>query len=166
MVQQDPKSRGYAANRIEAEWLKEPGAFRPNIPSDHSKDVGGFWVWWHDELENGENHPGGFVLNQAADGTVRGFSVVEAALAKNPAGHAAAVRAYPALGSSSLQNGKRTLTFTIHDEFGSPMGTSSAELSEDGLSLKGTTQQSVEFTKNGKQQSASVTYSWRATKFR
>jgi hypothetical protein len=162
----DGTKNKFAGNRIGDEWLKEPGAFVPNKPLDHTTDVGGFWVWWQDGEENGQNHPGGFALHQSNDGTVRGFSVVEAILGKNDLGHRAAVRAYPALGSTSSKDGKRILTFTVHDEFGTPVGTNTAELSADGLSLTGKTEQKVEFTKDGKPQSASVGYTWRATKFK
>jgi hypothetical protein len=159
-------SQNFASNHLSGEWLRDPGAFQPNKPKDHAKDVGGFWVWWQDKDELGVDHPGGFVLNQGKDGTVKGFSVVESVLAKNSMGHRAAVRAYPTIGTTSVDgSGATQYTFSVHDQFGKAVGSNKAELSKDGLSLNGTTEQKVEFMKDGKWQSASVSYSWRASKF-
>jgi hypothetical protein len=149
------------------EWMREPGLFKPRKATDSTSDVSGYWVWWQDKDEQGEKHPGIFAFNQGAKGKVQGFSVIESVLDTNDSGLKSAVRAIPALGKSSLnQKGERTLTFSVLNEFGAQAARNSAVVSADGFSMNGTTEQRTEFLKDGKMQSASVKYSWRATKFR
>jgi hypothetical protein len=146
------------------EWMREPAVFKPGVAKDHSKDASGFWIWWEDSAE-GQQHPGFFAFNQAPEGTLRGFSIVEAMLDKNDAELFSAVQAIPALGSAGTNGSRRTISFSLLNRFGNPAGISTAELSEDGSTLAGETEQKAEFRKDGKLQTATVKYKWRAAKF-
>jgi hypothetical protein len=146
------------------QWMQEPAAFKPGQTQDHAKNASGFWIWWEDNKE-GQLHPGYLAVNQSPEGKLRGFSIVEAMLDSNDAGLFSAIRAMPAIGSAGTNGAKRTLQFTVLNHLGNPTGVSTAELSEDGGSLTGVTEQKAEFRKDGKLQTATVKYSWRAAKF-
>jgi hypothetical protein len=152
--------------KVPEEWMENPGAFRANKAMSHASDVGGYWVWWQHEDKDGEQHPGAFAFHQSPDGTIKGFSVVEAQLGANEAGLRSVVRPMPTVGSSKrLADGRHQIAFNVLDQFGNSAGKSIAELSADGLRLTGRTEQTTEFMKDGKYQSASVSYSWMASKF-
>ena len=134
--------------------------FSPVLAGPVDKDLSGFWTWTL-ESEQDEARPGVFALQQSQNGMVTGYSVAEALLAKNEDNLNSVLKLLQVEGRSSVQAGKALkFTFTSKDNDSGNVLTSTAELSADGMTLKGVTKQGVSDPNVADSKGVTIEYSW------
>lgn len=145
------------------DWPKKPLEFAPRQVSNHENDISGFWYWTLKE-KGAEKHPGVFAFEETAGKDVVGYSVIESMLEKNDK-FRSATTIVPAKGEMQVnKNGERIFSFEVYDPRSQSKAVSTARLSKNGEVMFGTTTQTFETKKDGKDVSATLDYEWVARK--
>lgn len=150
---------------LQRDWRSDPLAFSPRATKNHASNLSGFWRWHMVEDKDASN-PGAFAFDQADDLSVRGFSVIESVLQKNPQDLHSGVAILPAEGKLETDaEGRRTLKLTVTNPENGSTAETTATLEENGFVLKGTTVQRYISSNEPNAKSATLTYEWVAQKF-
>lgn len=150
---------------LKRDWRSDPLGFSPRITKNHEANLSGFWRW-HMVDDQDASNPGAFAFDQADDLSVRGFSIIESVLQKNPQDLHSGVTILPAEGKLEADaEGHRTLKLTVTNPENGSTAETTATLEENGFVLKGTTVQRYISSNEPNAKSATLTYEWVAQKF-
>lgn len=146
-------------------WQVNPLNFRPSVVNDHKADISGYWAWRIIDDPNTEVHPGILAFEQDKNNNIVGFSVLEIPLIENSQGLGSAVKIFGVEGTVKRDSGGGLeVELLLDDPNGVGVAKSKAILSEDGLLLRGSTDQTFTTEADGQSSTAKISYQWIATK--
>jgi hypothetical protein len=142
-----------------------PLAFSPSSDKGSASNLSGYWIWTIDG-RYGDEHPGFFALEQGDDGTLSGYSVVEAVLAQNDLKLRSMVKILRLRGGvipKRNKDGQLVARFTVTDNPSEGEANTEITLSKDGGTLSGRTTQTV---RGGESRSVKIEYSFKAIRIK
>jgi hypothetical protein len=141
--------------------------FKPHTPINPTSDVSGYWAWMTEE-SGSEQRPGVLALEQSEDGSLSGFVMSEALLARNAGDFRSAITIAPLHGTVSRgPDGAVSISFRVRGDDGAVLADATVRLNSDGSSLTGDTTQNFESRDpSSSVRSAQVRYGWIAGRLR
>jgi len=136
--------------------------FAPARVGSVQSDLSGFWTWILDS-ENNPLRPGMFAMQQDADGALHGYSVAEALLERNEFDLNSVIKTIAINGKVVSADGQnRKAIFSSRAADGSSELESDAELSADGMTLRGVSHQKLLGPNLSTDATVTMTYRWTA----
>ncbi len=136
--------------------------FAPARVGPVQSDLSGFWTWTLDSETNAVR-PGMFAIQQDADGALHGYSVAEALLERNEFDLNSVIKTIAINGKVVSADGQhRKAIFSSRAGDGSSELESDAELSADGMTLRGVSRQKLLGPTLSTDATVTMTYRWTA----
>ena len=136
--------------------------FAPARVGPVQSDLSGFWTWTLDSETNAVR-PGMFAMQQDADGALHGYSVAEALLERNEFDLNSVIKTIAINGKVVSADGQnRKAIFSSRAADGSSELESDAELSADGMTLRGVSHQKLLGPNLSTDATVTMTYRWTA----